>query len=455
MLAGRRGQDAFDITKARLPLLLGLLMGSACLARASIYYDEEARCIRVVDFPEHAPCTLERLLYMDRLCGWGKVVHEPQQDSYTVTGDLWVGSNDGTDTYLQIAGPEHPHETLIMRGNLLVYPYWIEGENPEEHYSKMPEAVNRLTVGVPGDASVAGALKFLDEADAGYSLSVGRFPLPDGSLGQGYGGQLHVYHGTITSATPEPGGQFGASSPIGGMNLCGNSVVLDHATLSWIAGAATYGMGYNGKVAHTLFEHLGTAIINGKHDLVGCTFSNCEVAVRDYGSLDAVLTDCIFRDNDQNWTLTFSDRGLVCIDCTYDEPRKGNVYQAWRNKNTGQMQYPSFVSKRHTVVEVVDQAGQPVPGALVKVRCEQATSEIAENATQRTNQLGRTPTRGEDGAILLVEVVKQATEVPNQPKVTELTYAMEASAEGYAPGRLEHFRPVESWQVVRIVLGKR
>lgn len=441
--------------RARLPVTLGLLICVACVAQASIYYDDEVQCIRVVDFPKDAPCTLERLLYMDRLYGWGKVTHEQEQDTYTITGDLWIGSNEGTDTYLQIGSQEHPRETLVMRGNVAVYPYWIQGENREEHYSKMPEAVNRLTIGVPGDDSVTAALKFRDESDAGHTLSVGRFPMPDGRLGQGHGGQLHVHHGAITSATPEPGGEFGSNSAVGGMNLCGDNVVLDHATLSWISGAATYGMGYNGKVAHTLFDHVGTAIINGKHDLVGCTFSNCEVAVRDYGSLDAVLTDCVFQDNDHNWTLTYSDKGLVCVDCTYDEPRKGNVYQCWKNKNTGQMQYPSFSSKRHIVVEVIDEAGKPVPQALVKVRCEQETAEIAENATQETSKLGRTPAKGEDGAILLVEVVKEATDVPNEPRVTELTYSIEVSAEGFAAGKLQHFRPTQSWQVVRIVLRKQ
>jgi hypothetical protein len=45
--------------------------------------------------------------------------------------------------------------------------------------------------------------------------------------------------------------------------------------------------------------------------------------------------------------------------------------------------------------------------------------------------------------------------VPNQPEVTELAYSIEASAEGFAPGRVEHFRPAQSWQVVRIVLRKQ
>lgn len=436
-------------------MLLGLLTGIACVAHASVFHDDEARCIRVVDFPEDTPCTLERLLYMDRLCGWGKVVYEQDTDTYIITGDLSVGSNDGTDSCFQIGSRRHPRETLVMRGNLVVHPYWIEGENREEVHWKAPEAVNRLTIGVPGEDSVAAALKFDDKAGAGYTLSLGAYRAADGTLKRGHGGQLHVHYGAITSATAKPDGEFGSKSGVGGMHLGGDSVVLDHATLSWMAGAATYGMGHNAMVHDSLFDHVGTAIINGKHDLVGCTFSNCEVAIKDYGSLDAVLTDCVLQGNEHNWTLTYSDKGLVCIDCAYDQPRKGNVYQCWENTRTGQTQYPSFISKRHIVVEVVDEAGKPVPEALVKVRCEQETTEIAENATQETSKLGRTPAKGEDGAILLVEVVKQATDVPNQPKVTEFTYSIEASAEGFAPAKLQRFQPIQSWQVVRIVLRKQ
>jgi len=436
------------------PLLLGLMIAIACVAHASVFRDDEAHCIRVVDFPKDTPCTLQRLLQMDRLCAWGKVVHDPEQDTYTITGDLCIGLNDGTETYFQIGSREHPHETLIMQGSLVVHPYWIEGQNREEVYWKVPEAVNRLTIGVPGDDSVRAALKFDDKAGAGYTLSLGAYRATDGTLKRGHGGQLHVHYGIITSVTQEPGCEFGPQSGVGGMHLGGDSVVLDHATLSWIAGAATYGMGHNAMVHDSLFDHVGTAIINGKHDLVGCTFSNCEVAIKDYGSLDAVLTDCVFQSNDHNWTLTYSDKGLVCIDCTYDQPPKGNVYQCWKSKRTGQMQYPSFISKRHIVVEVVDEAGKPVPEALVKVRCEQESAEIAENATQETSKLGRTPAKGEDGAILLVEVVKQATDVPNEPKVTEFTYSIEASAEGFAPAKLQDFRPTQSWQVFRIVLRK-
>jgi len=441
------------LTKILSPLV-GFTIAVSGIAQAGIYYDDGAQCIRVIDFPKNTPCTLQRLLYMDSLYGWNKMTYDEATDTYTLTADLWIGLNDGSDTYFEIGSEQHPRETLIMRGNLVVYPYWIEAENREQRYWTAPQAVNRLTIGMPGDESVTAALKFEEQGQAGQTLFLGRFTTPDGKLRQGHGGQLHVHHGTITSATPEPGREFGGKSAVGGMILCGDSVVLDHATLSRISGAATYGMGHNGKVAHTLFDRVGTAIINGEHDLVGCTFRNCRVAIRDYGSLDAVLTDCVFQNNEHNWTLTFSNKGLVCIDCTYDRPRKGDVYRCWKNARTGQMQYPIFTSKRHVIVEVVDQTGKPLQTATVEVRCEQQTPEVSLNTTQETDENGRTPGKGDDRAILLVETVKQATDVPNQPKVTEFTYSIEAQAKGFAPGKLQNFRPNESWQIVRILLKR-
>jgi len=50
------------MTVMKTKLLLALMIGTAGLARASIFYDDEARCIRVVDFPKDTPCALERLL---------------------------------------------------------------------------------------------------------------------------------------------------------------------------------------------------------------------------------------------------------------------------------------------------------------------------------------------------------------------------------------------------------
>ncbi len=434
-------------------LCLGLALTSLSASQAAIYYDDAARCIRVVDFAATSPCTLQRLLALDRLYGWGKVSYDPAQDTYTITGDLWIGANDGTDTYFQIGSPEHPRETLVMQGNLVVCPYWIEGDNLTDAWWKGEPHVNRLTLGIAGAAPVAAELRFRDEAGAGYTLYLAGWPTADRKVRRGTGGQLYVHHGVITSALP--GKRFGAGNDSRGMYLTGDSVVLDHATLSWIGGFATYGMeSPRARVIGTLFDHVGTAVLNGRHDLAACTFTNCEIAVRDYGCLDAILTNCVFRDNDCNWTLAYSDRGLVCVDCDIAPPRRGDSYRCWKNPQTGKSQYPGFTSLRHVIVEVVDDAGRPVAGATVKAREEGNHPELGQNTTQRTDKLGRTPGQGQAGALLLAEVVKQATDTPDQPRVTEYAYRLEATAGGFAPAVCEHFRALQSWQVVRLVMRR-
>lgn len=436
-------------------LSIGLAVVLAHSCPAGIFYDEGARCIRVVDFPKEAPCTLARLLSMDALFKWGKVAYDRQTDTYTIAGDLWIGTNDGSDTYFQVGSEAQPRETLVMKGNLVVCPNWIEKENPDKPGYQPEKSVNRLTLGVPAAKSVTAALKFEGGGETRHSLFIGGIPTGPKDALRGRGGQLHVHSSIITSLVQKPGFEFGAPSRNRGMMLTGERVVLDHATLSWIAGFMTYGMSDIGRVAHTVFERGGAAIINGRHDLIGCVFRNCGTAILDYGSLDAVLTDCAFEGNEHNWALTFSDKGLVCVDCTWDAPSKGNLYRSWENRQTKKKQYPSFVSKRHVVVEVVDEQGQPVPGAQVAVKCEQGALEAVENGKQTTNKLGRTAVKGAGTPILLTEVIEKATDVENQPQVTPYTYVIEASAGDFAPVSRAGFRPLRSWEVVRLVLKKR
>jgi len=449
-MKGRLGTPPGGMRLAVPALAIATVLGIAGSCAGGIFYDETAQAIRVIDFPKEFPCTPARLLYMDRLYGWGKVSYEEHADTYTITADLHIGANDGTETYFQVGSASHPRETLVMRGNLVVYPYWIEGENKEESYSRAKKVVNRLTLGVRGDSSVMAGLRF-KASPPGHTLYLGRIPLPDGKLKVGRGGQLHVYYGSITGPgeTPVPKGE----RPLG-MYLTGEEVVLDHARLSSFLGFMTYGMNHNAKVQDSIFENAGTGIINGRHDIKRCVFRNCGIAVRDYGSLDAILTDCVFENNDRNWTLEYTNKGLVCIDCTINPPRKDNVYRCWISRRTKKKQYPSFVSKRHILVEVADEKGAPLRGAQVSVKCEQGTFAAAENRFQTTDDAGRTPGKGDTGAILLAELVRKATDVLNKPAVTEYSYTIEAEAPGYAPARLKNFRPEKSWQVVHVVLKR-
>ncbi len=426
----------------------GLLVAAAPGATSAIFYDGDANCIRVVDFPQAAPCTLRRLLQMDRRYGWGKVQHDPATDTYTVRADLAIGTNDGSETYFQIGGAEHPREVLLMDGRLVVQPYWVQGENRGASYWRAPRKANRVTLGVAGDPSVQAALKFRGD----HTLYVGREILPGGALKTGYGGQLHVHYGTITTA--DPGQPFGPKNSRVGMCLAGDSIVLDHATLSQIRGFATYGMGQNAEVNDTLFEDCGSAIINGRHNLRNCTFRRCGVAIRDYGSLDAVLTNCTFESNKANWWLTFTNKGLVCIDCTWDTPSKGNQFRCWTSRRTKQKQYPCLVSKRHVIVEVLGSNGKPVQGAKVRVRSERGATALAENSEQTTDRAGRTPGQGSADAILLTEFSKRATDAPNQPSMTRCSYSIRVTAAGLPPREIKGFSPERSWQVVRVVIQR-
>jgi hypothetical protein len=107
-------------------------------------------------------------------------------------------------------------------------------------------------------------------------------------------------------------------------------------------------------------------------------------------------------------------------------------------------------------VQVVNEAGKAISGAGVHVRCEQETAEIGVlNATQQTDDAGRTPGKGAERPILLTEIVKQATDTPNQPTVTEFSYTIEVVADGHAPSTATGYVPETSWDVVRLTLKKQ
>ena len=127
------------------PVLLSLVWFAcaAAAAHAAAYYDETARCIRVADFPKYAPCTPATLLRMDRLYGWGKVRYDAATDTYTIAADLFIGSDDGSETYFQLGSAAHPRETLVMRGELVVCPYWIEGRSAYAAHWRAPRRANR------------------------------------------------------------------------------------------------------------------------------------------------------------------------------------------------------------------------------------------------------------------------------------------------------------------------
>lgn len=69
---------------------------------------------------------LARLAAADRAFGWNRVHYDGISNVCAVAGDLIIGANDGTETVLQVGSAECPDETLIMRGNLNIYPCFIQ-----------------------------------------------------------------------------------------------------------------------------------------------------------------------------------------------------------------------------------------------------------------------------------------------------------------------------------------
>lgn len=429
-----------------------LLMTVAILAgqrpaAALCLYQPEAKAIWVYDYPRSMPCTLKQLLAADKMFEWGLVTYDLTNDTYTVAANLKIGSNDGSDTFFQIGSREHPRETLIMKGNLVLFPGTITGRTRESQLG-----VNRLTIGLADDDAVRASLKIYNEPGQFHTILAGSYyqgsdhPSPIAV----YGGQLCVYNGTITAAIQDKQHAIGAA---GGRHMyLPGRVVLRNATISWVAGVIAFGMNaaYS-EVVNSVFENSGYALINQEQAATNCVFRNLGIAVRDWGGpLDALLTDCTFENNDANWSLS---RGrLRCVDCVFGPPRKGNSYKSGPQQKEGKAPYAYFRSSRHVIVEVKDAAGKPIKGARVEITTPQ-DALFRHIASTGTN--GRSAGRGSGNALLLTEREETATAIPDQPRVTEYRYALSISASNYAPATIAALKPQESWKIIPVVLEKK
>lgn len=433
--------------------MLVLVLAFAGVSHAGIQYDPESDTILVTDYTEQMPCSLARIRKCDELFGWGRVAYDEISDTTTVSAQFVIGSNDGTHTCFQVGSPEHPREKLVIRKDLFVAPHWVKGVNPGKSWwqDAPKDIVNRLTLGVEGNEAVQATL-----IAGGGKLHVGRAP----GMGnvERLGGQMFVFHSMITAANPPRPQPFKKLNKGTGMDFAGAGYVMDHALISGFSGFMTYGLQHGPKrtrfarLTNTVFENGGGALVNGEQRAAGCIFRNLTVAVMDYGSLNAVLTDCVFTGNQHNWALTYSKKGLTLIDCTFDEPPDGDIYRCWKRPKTRKTQYPVLAVKRHIVVSVASPDGKPVKDAVVTVRCEQGVFEAVGNARQITGNDGRTPGKGSAKALLLTEYIKRATDTPNQPETSEYTYTITAKADGFSGAAITGFKPRNSWAEVKVVI---
>lgn len=415
-------------------------------ACAGILFDTERDAIRITDYPPAWPCSLRQLAVADRAFGWGKVRYDETAAVCYVEGDLLIGDNDGSETVLQVSAPDCPRETLVMRGNIYVHPYFIHEQNTGLYW-RVEKRINALRLGLPGATNLSAKLIFACASNEHYTINCGRLPW---IKAEQFGGGLYVYHGEISARDP--------AWPIGdaqnGFLVCCGSTVFDGARIADVK-KFIYGMtaGHNKDylVRNTVFERVGVPLLNGAQQASGCVFRNCGTAVMDYGSLKAELTDCVFENNDRNWSLNMSDDGLVLVDCVWNAPRLGDLYGTREFK--GKTNRPKLSVRRHVVVEVRDASGKPVEGAAVSFRAEQDGCDLIQNRVFKTDAQGRTPGAGAEDAMLLTEYIETAVKDSEQPERAAFTYVIAVEYKG-RQAAVKGISPDANWKTFTVGFGE-
>ncbi len=421
-------------------------------APAVCIYNPDGHAIWIYDYTEDLPAGPRQLMFAEQLNDWGLVSYDRSNDTCTVKANLWIGRNDGSDTFFQLGGPAHPRTTLVLQGDLVIYPVG-------------PQRVNRLTIGCPDNPDVQARLLFDNGPGKNFTMRAGAYYRGNSMTpGAVTGGELHVYHGTISAANPQ--------YPIGRhLYLYLDSVVLNQAAISRVQGMIGYGLNAkNSRIDDCVFEDSGTACGWGEQTMRGVIFRRLQTAFSDSTRypLAATLTECRFEDNHANWALSAGN--LYLVDCEVQPPRQGNRYAARTNavfsvqhaKVGAQRALVSArdmpesiraISSRHVAVKVLDARERPVKNARVAARCRQ-DDRILRAAV--TGADGLTPGRDAPGALLLDEWEESAGDVAHQPVRREFSYAIEITPpQGGAVQVYADLRPTQSWQVVEAKLPAR
>ncbi len=435
-------------------LLIFVLMGSLLLAGAKpagavCIYNQEDNAVWIYDYTADLPAGPRQLMFAEQLNQWGLVSYDRSNDTCTVKANLWIGRDNGTDTYFQLGGPGHPRATLILQGDLVIYP---SGN----------QSINRLTVGCPDNPEIHARVLFDNGPGKPCTLRAGAYYRGNRMTpGRITGGELLVYHGTITSADP--------GRPIGShLYLYLDRIVLNSAAIAGVNGTIGYGVNAgNSLIEDCVFSDSRMAFGWGSQAMRGTTFRGLKTVFGDSSRypLNAALTECRFEENDANWDLQAGN--IYLVDCEVGPPRRGNRYAARTNAvftvhharvgaqrttvHAGDVpESIRAVSSRHVMLKVVDLHGKPLGNARVEARCEQDDRIVR---TAMTGAGGMTPGRGEPGALLLDEWEETAGESANQPVRREFSYRLTVTPRKKTPVCIsEKYFPTQSWQIVETTL---
>ena len=413
-------------------LLILILLAFCLLSLAEVTYDAEKNSICIEGFPPEMPCTMKSVMMADKINGWGKVKYDKAASTWTIDANVIIGGNKNVSGCLKLGSDKVPDETLVVNGIVTVYPYFIGGVNTEKNHLQTKRNVNALIIGDSENDKIRPSLKLGKNGN----LCIGYLPEYKGKVQ--FGGALMVYNGTISAAED----RFGAKTT---WLRIYSKIILRNAEISGFKGILRDISRFS-KVSGTTFANGGRVVI-GKTTIKDCVFRKLGCAVYDYGNLDAVFINCVFKENTQNFCLRFG-KGVECIDCDLGKPASRDVYQMREYK--GRKIFPEFISRRHIIVKVLDASGKPSPGAKVSINCEQNEKGVIKAVTGKD---GCTPGRNGQDAILLTQKTKVATETSNKPKKTEFTYTISAENQG-AKGQMKKIHPAKSWQEIIIKLSK-
>jgi hypothetical protein len=417
-------------------------------ANAAVTFDEASNVIRVADYPEDAPCTLRMLSDADRANGWGKVVHDEAGDTYTVTATLVIGENDRGNTFFRIGSKDHPRETLVMKGGLIIMPPFVSGVNSDLKWAgvlmKQGREVtwNGLVMGDPNDPGIAPSLKIATDPPFHTNrLCAGVF-YPGKKTG--YRAKLHIYNGTIEPL------ESNSVRRIDSQLYC--ELRVRHSRMRGFRKSFFYGVrGDWAEIADSVFEDCYKGPINTGNktlQLRNCTLRDCDIGFGEWGGrMNLELVDCVLTNNVRNWAV---HRGTVrLIDCTLGRGAKGNTL----SHGLEHEKPPEVIVFRHVVVEVTDPDGHPVPGATVMVIPEQFDPELVP-CKVTTGQNGKTPGRDAGEAILVRECAWKAVPGRLMPERADYTYEIVVEAKGFPEKSTKGFRATGSWQVAEMKLER-
>lgn len=417
---------------------VALLCAGLAPAAPEIRYLGPERAVWIRGFRYGRPATMDDVLAADRSGGWDRVTFDPETDTFTVKASLWIGGTASWDpTYVQLGRQGHPREIVVVHGNVWIRP----PRTSMERVDGRPGLVNRLTLGSPTQTNVSACLKIACETPEQYGLFIGQRDKEHGTV---FGGELNVYHSTITAAVQDHEHRLRGADWYQGMHTgwYASRVELVGASISWVDHCVGYGLRKGSyRIQDCTFDHCSTVLVQGHHEVTGCRFLNLTGPA--INAISIRFIRCTFRDNAQNWAVQhYTGRFAEMINCDIGQPQQ--PLQLMKNVRSpkvllryGCPVYPFYVERTSCVVHVHDENGAPLRGAVVSLQCEDdPLSHLSNLSAVRhpvavTDEHGRTPVRAEDGAILPAVLCLQATNDPEAPREHTLTYELLVEAVGY------------------------